>query len=350
MLNPVHVIVPGELTTRTGGFIYDRRIVAELMAQGWDVEVHELPPGWPRPDGHARATAARTLAAIPDDSLVVIDGLAFGAMADEAVLHGARLRLAALVHHPLAEETGLSREEREQFAAGERAALAEARHVIATSAFTAEALLDYGVPREKISEVPPGVDPAPLAAGSRTETTALVCVATISPRKGHDVLLNALAQLTGRKWHLHLVGSELSYPRHALGLRQLSDRLGLRCRVTFHGELGSKELDRAYHRSDLFVLASHYEGYGMVITEAVARGLPVVTTAGGALGHTLPEGAGLLVPPGDVAALRDALARVLDDRALYRRLRKGAIAARGRLLNWSQAAWRFAQILESLAR
>ncbi len=349
-MKPVHFIVPGEIKTRTGGFIYDRRIVAELIAQGFSVEVHELPPGWPVPDDYALAAAAQVLAAIPDDSLVIVDGLALGVLPEEAATHAQRLRLIALVHHPLAEETGLSREERDDFAYSERAALAQVRHVIATSGFTADALLDYGVDRHKISVVLPGVDRVPLAMGAGRRETAMLCVATLTPRKAHDVLLNALSQLGNRPWRLHLVGSELRHPRHALGIRQLCDRLQLGSRVTFHGELGGRELDRVYHRSDLFVLASHYEGYGMVITEAVARGLPVVTTAGGALGHTLPNGAGLLAPPGDVAALRDVLRRVLDEPGLLDRLRQGAIAARERLPTWSQTAQNCARLLESLAR
>lgn len=349
-MKSVHFLVPGDIKTRTGGFIYDRRIAAELIALGINVEVRELPPGWPEPDDYALAAAEQALAAIPDGGLVVIDGLALGVLPDLAAAHANRLRLIALVHHPLAEETGLTQDARDRFALSERAALAQVHHIIATSGFTADALLDYGVDRHRISVILPGVDRVAPAKGSGSRETAILCVATLTPRKAHDVLLNALAQLTDRPWRLHLVGSELRHPRHALGIRQLCDRLDLRCRVTFHGELGERALNRIYHRSDLFALASHYEGYGMVVTEAVARGLPVVTTAGGALAHTLPNGAGLLAPPGDVSALRDTLKRVLDEPGLLERLRKGALAARERLPTWSQSAQRCAHLLKSLAR
>lgn len=345
----LHLVVPGEPETPTGGFVYDERIMTALRERGHDVAVHALPPGWPFPDDAGLRAAEALFARLPDNALVLVDGLAFGVLPALAARHAPRLRLVALVHHPLAEETGLSAREREALAQSERAALSHARHVVATSGFTANALVDYGVTCERVSVVPPGVAPAPLSVGSGDESPRLLCVATLTPRKGHDVLLNALAGLADRAWTLDLAGSEVLNVRHATQMQRLCSRLGLDGRVRFHGAVDSATLARLYLHADLFVLTSHYEGYGMVVTEAVAHGLPVVATAGGAVPYTLPEGAGLLAPPGDVAGLRAALARVLDDAALRDRLGAGAQAARERLPTWADAAAKLAGELERVA-
>jgi len=343
----LHIIVPGALETRTGGFIYDRRMVGELRAQGWDIAVHELPPGWPNADGAALRAAEETLDRLPDGTLVMVDGLALGALPELAERHGERVTLVGLVHHPLAAETGLGAATRERLEQSERAALNQCRHVIAASAYTAHALLDYGLDGEAIGVVPPGVDPAPLAEGSGGPGMRLLTVGALIPRKGHDVLFNVLAGLPDRRWTLDVVGSETQDPRHATGLRRLCSRMQLDDRVRFHGEMDAGLLESLYQHVDLFVLASHHEGYGMVITEAVAHGLPVVATAGGAVEHTLPAGAGILAEAGDVGDLHNALARVLDDRELYRRLADGAKTARGRIVTWPEAA---AKLADELSR
>lgn len=345
----LHLIVPGDPDTATGGFIYDKRIVEGLRALGLEVVVHALPDGWPYPDAGAVAAAERTLEAIPDGARVLFDGLAYGVLPRLAERAAPRLTLIALVHHPLAEETGLDPGDRARLFESEREALAQATHVVATSGFTAQALVDYGVTQERLSVVPPGVEPAPLAEGSGRAAPALLCVATLVPRKGHDVLLNALSALADKPWTLDLVGSDRLDVRHAHQLQRLTTRLGLNARVAFRGELSREQLERAYNGADLFVLASHYEGYGMVLTEAVARGLPVVAAAGGAVPYTLPEGAGLLAPPGDVQALAGALNRVLGNAELFAQLAEGARAARERLPRWRDSAARLAADLERAA-
>ena len=341
----LHIVVPGALETRTGGFIYDRRMVGELRAQGWEVAVHELPPGWPFADGAAIRAAEETLGRMPDGALVLVDGLALGALPELAGTHAERLSLVALVHHPLAEETGLTAATRDRLQRSERAALAQCQRVLAASAFTAHALLDYGLDGDAIGVVPPGVDPAPLAEGSGGRGLRMLSVGALIPRKGHDVLFNALAGLPDRRWTLDVVGSETQDPRHATGLRRLCTRMELDDRVRFHGEMDAGLLESMYQHVDLFVLSSHHEGYGMVLTEAVAHGLPVVASAGGAVEHTLPGGAGILVEPGDVAEMHNALARVMDNPELYRHLADGAKRARGHLVTWPEAAAKLASEL-----
>ena len=293
--------------------------------------------------------AAAVLGAIPDGAVAVVDGLCLGGMADLAVAHGGRLRLVALIHHPLAMETGLTPTERDRLGRQERKALGAVVRVIVTSSFTAGELGAYRVPPEMIGVVPPGTDPAPLAAGSGDGIRRLLCAASLTPRKGHDVLLEALSRLGDRPWRLTLAGSPDRDPSWAAHIRNLVNSRRLESRVHLAGEVGASELDALYHGADLFVLASHYEGYGMVLAEALARGLPMVSTTGGAIPHTVPADSALLVPPGDSAALAVALARVLDDEGLSRGLAAAARRRRRTLPTWGEAVTAFARELDKAA-
>jgi glycosyltransferase involved in cell wall biosynthesis len=339
----LHFVVPGDLGIRAGGYLYDRHIVEGLRRRGLPLMLHELGAGgYPLPDADAVARAAARLAAMPDGAAVVIDGLAFGALPEVAAGQAGRLRLIALVHHPLACETGLDAATARRLFDSEQRALAHAERCIVTSPFTARTLAaDFGVPADRLHVVPPGVDPAPLAAGSDGSEPHLLCVATVTPRKGHAVLLDALAGLRDLPWRLTCAGSLEHHPLTTRAVLQQCRELGLAGRVVFAGELDESGLARLYDGADLFVLASHYEGYGMVLDEALARGLPIVATAAGAAADTVPPAAGLLVPPGDPTALAAALRRALTEPGLRARLAEGARAARQDLPTWPQTVDRF---------
>ncbi len=340
------LVIPRGFRARTGGFIYDRRIVEQLRHRGWRITVHELDPSFPLPSPAALEHAAATLERIPAGRLVVIDGLALGGMPAIAARESSRLRLVGLIHHPLALETGLATDTAGHLRDNERQALEAVSAVIVTSRTTAKALSDYGVAEARIAVVHPGTDPAPLAKSSGSAALDFLCVASITQRKGHAVLLEALAEMSDRPWRLTCVGSLERDPATAAALqRQVADT-GLSGRVRLLGEIDDAALRVEYERADGFVLASYYEGYGMVLAEAMAHGLPVVACAGGAVEETVPNDAGLLVPPGDVAALRAELARLVDDQGLRARLREGARRARHALPTWQVAGERFAAALQ----
>ncbi|RCW69321.1 glycosyltransferase family 4 protein [Pseudorhodoferax soli] len=341
-------LVPGDAQARTGGTLYDRRIAEGLRALGWQVDWCSPGDGFPSPGAPARAQAAACTAALPDGALVVADGLAFGVLAELAERHAQRLRWVALVHHPLALESGLSPQEQDRLQASERRALACARQVIVTSAATARALGAYGVPATRTAVVEPGTDPVPPAQGSG-QGLSLLCVATVTPRKAHALLLQALAGLRERPWHLHCVGSLDRDAATAAAAQDLVQALGLGQRVTWHGEVAAEPLQALYAQADLFVLPSLYEGYGMAFAEALAHGLPVLGCAAGAVPDTVPATAGVLVPPGDPVALQAALQPLLDNTAWRQALAAGARAAGQRLPRWEQAAARFAAVLEASA-
>lgn len=344
MTHHLDFIVPGDPEQRTGGYLYDAHIVAELRRLGWTVNVHGLPGRFPEADASAREALAHTLSALPAGRRVVIDGLALGGLPEVAIRHAHRLALVALVHHPLADERGLSAVRRRCLLASERAALTAAWRVITTSAHSARRLADFGLDGGRVRVVEPGVTPSPLAAADG-EPPRLLCVGTLTPRKGQDVLVRALDRLQGLRWHCDCIGSLTRDADFAATVAGLIGAAGLEHRIRLHGECDDAQLHAAYAGADLFVLPSHYEGYGMVVTEAIAAGLPVLTTNGGALAETLPAGAGLAVPPDDVNALAEALRTLIHDRSRRLALRDGARKARAALRDWAHAGAQFAAAL-----
>jgi glycosyltransferase involved in cell wall biosynthesis len=344
----VHILVPGPLDTLTGGYGYDRRVIAGLRERGWSVTVHELGEGFPVPDAAARAHAARVLATIPDDAIVLVDGLALGALPEEVKPHTKRVRIIALVHHPLAAETGLDAGVATRLEESERRALQCVRHAIVTSSATAEMLEGYGVAADSVTVINPGTDPATLAHGSAGADVQLLCVASLIPRKGHEVLFRALASVPPRNWRLTCVGSLERAPETVRRLRAQVVADGVEDSVSLAGEMNGAALARCYDAADVFVLPTLYEGYGMVIAEALARGLPVVATRTGAIADLVEPDAGVVLPAGDVEALADALSRVIADPSYRARLAHGARRVRDRLPTWEQSCAKMAVTLAAL--
>lgn len=353
MSQALTLIVPGDPNQRTGGYIYDGRIVDELRRMGWAVDVIGLDGQFPLADREAGTAMADALGAIPDDTAVVIDGLALGAVPAAVYPHARRLDLTALVHHPLADETGLGELDRARLQDSERQALSLCRRIIVTSDFTARRLHKLGLSDREASVIEPGVEAhalapaavARLSDGPEPQEEHLLCVASLTPRKGQDVLLAALADLPRTGWRCRLSGSDQRHPAYAANLKAQIEHLDLVDRVELPGERNENELNADYDWATVCVLPSHYEGYGMVVSESLARGLPMICTSGGALADTLPAGAGLQVPPNDATALRSALLRWLNEPELRRELSRGAARARTSLPCWDDSARRFAQAL-----
>ena len=342
--------VPGDLATPTGGYAYDRRMMTELGDLGWRIDLLDLGEGFPWPDEVTRATAQSRLLAMPAGRSIVVDGLALGVLPETASQLAGRNPLLALVHHPLALEWGLSVEQADALRASERAALAAVQGVVVTSAATARLVAsDYGVPAERIAVARPGSDPAPMSHGSQDGVVRLLSVGAIVPRKGFDVLITALATLTDLSWRLTIAGDRTRDRNAAARLDADIARHALGDRIAAPGAVSPQRLAALYAEADVFVLASHFEGYGMAYAEAVAHGLPVIGTSAGAIPDTVPPDAGLLVDPGDSFALAKALRRVIGDAGLRRRLASAARAAAPQLPTWRHSAEIFARALEALA-
>lgn len=339
--------VPGSLDTPTGGYTYDRRVVEELRGLGWQIDVLDIGDCFPRPSDAQRKTARDLLLASSPECSLVIDGLAYGVMPEIATELAGTHRIVALVHHPLAFETGVTAQEAKALRQSERDALARAKTIVVTSPSTARLLCaDYDVRATAITVAVPGHDAVAQATGSSDSTIRLLAVGSIVPRKGYDVLIGALAQLADLPWHLTIAGDRSRDPQTAMSLDAAIALAGLGPRITWRGILTDTELAATYCASDIFVQASRFEGYGMAAASALAHGLPIVATDGGALGATVGDAA-LIVPPNQVDSLATALRRMISDPAERLRRCTASRAAARNLQSWRITAAQFAAALEA---
>lgn len=343
----VHFIVPGPLETLTGGFIYDRQMVDGLKASGRLGMVHELAGDFPRAAPYDVAAGAAILSGLPDRVRCVIDGLALTALGQAVFRHAARLDVVAMIHHPLADETGLSAVEKAAFFDAEKAVLNEVARVIVSSRRTADRLGDFGVQPSSIYVVEPGIagwiaPGEPSSAG--TGPVRILSVGTLTRRKGHDIALRALAECRDLDWHLDIVGGARD-PVHAAELAALIQELRLDERVTLHGEVPEEDLARMHFQSGLFLSASHHEGFGMALADAVAAGLPVLATDESAVAQAVREAAHL-VPAGEVMSLTEALRVLLQDHDARLVLGRRSRAAVAMLSDWGRAATAFQRAVD----
>jgi glycosyltransferase involved in cell wall biosynthesis len=339
----VHVVLPGDIddpATPSGGNVYDRRICRGLAAAGWSVHEYAVRGAWPLPGVTERADLARVLSALPDDAVVLLDGLVASAVPDVLVPEARRLHLVVLVHMPLGDET-------------EGEALAAASAVVTTSSWTRRRLLSrYALAADRVHVATPGVDPAPLAPASDAGSE-LLCVAAVTPHKGHDLLAEALVKVADQPWTCVCVGSLSRDPGFAERIRQQTRAYGLEDRMRFVGPRTGADLDAAYAAADLLVLASRGETYGMVVTEALARGIPVLATAANGLPEAMgraPDGRlpGMLVEADDPVALTGALRRWLTEADLRRQLRRSARDRRTTLSGWAVTSELVSNVLSGL--
>ncbi|MFD8191998.1 glycosyltransferase family 4 protein [Streptomyces wuyuanensis] len=365
----VRFVMPGGVDdpgAPSGGNVYDRRVCRELPRIGWQVHEHAVAGAWPRPGAAPRAELARVLRESADGSLVLLDGLVACGVPDVVVPEAGRLRLAVLVHLPLGDETGLAPAVAAELDAAERTTLRAAAAVVAPSEWAAGRLVEHhGLAPERVHVAVPGADVAPLAPGTATGAPAvpgaardgdgprLLCVASVTPRKGQHLLVEALASVAGLPWTCDLVGGTGHDPGYVARLRELIAEHGLVDRVRLAGPRSGPELNASYAAADLLVLASHTETYGMVVTEALARGVPVLATAAGGLPEAVglaPDGSvpGTLVPPGDPAALAAALRRWLAEPGERHRSKTAARRRRTALAGWETTSRSLAKALEQL--
>jgi glycosyltransferase involved in cell wall biosynthesis len=349
---PVAVIVPGQLTTATGGFLYLRRMIEALSRTASVDRVVTLPARFPRGDEESLQCARAAIARLPGECLAIVDGLAFTALIP-VLAERSDLRLVALVHHPLCDETGLTQSEREYWFAAERAALQRAYHVIVSSETTRRRLGDFALAPARVSVVRPGIDPPARLHRQglrRGRSLTLLTVANLIPRKGQDELIRALIRRRGEPWRLILAGPvrDAGFARR---LRLLLRVSGLAAQVTITGEVSRARLTRLYEAADLFILPSYHEGFGIALVEAVAHGVPVLTTTAGAIPEAVPAGTARFVAPGNRPALADALAQLIGrDRRQLIGLSRNAARASVHCRRWPEATAEFVRLVDRLRK
>ena len=352
MTAALHVVLPGGIDdpgTPSGGNTYDRRVLTGLAATR---DVHEIAivGAWPHPAEAARAALARELANLPPGATVLLDGLVAGAVPELLEPLADRLRLVVLVHLPLGDETGLSAAAAAELTARERRTLRAAAAVVATSEGAARRLESlYELPAGSVRVAAPGVDEAPMTPPG-PDGDRLLCVAAVTPRKAQDVLVEALHELAGLPWTCTLVGALDRAPEFVDRVRTLA--AAVPGRITLAGTRTGDALEHTYRQADLLVLPSLAETYGMVVTEALARGVPVLGTQVAGVPEALgaaPDGTvpGALVPPGDPQALAAALRGWLTAPAVRRQWRRAAEARRAGLRGWDDTTRRLSEVLDA---
>ena len=366
MARRLTLALPGDINTLTGGYLYDKHVSQELAEQGWDVDILSLDAGFPIVDEAVKQATVQRLAAVAPDRDLVIDGLALGALGEHAQAIRLRRVFVALVHHPLALELGLAPDVAQKLHTSERVALGAASGVIVTSPTTSQTLIDqYGVAADQIEVIEPGVDRprvSPSASPSALPHTSppkpdlkdtnvplkLLSVGAIVPRKGFDVLIQALSQLADLPWTLDIVGDDQRAAETVTQLTALIAQCGLTDRVQLLGAQPREALNHHYQQADVFVLASHYEGYGMAYAEALAWGLPTIGTNGGASAQTLDTPAARVVPTNDAPSLAMALRDLMTDERTRADMRAAALKHASALPTWSSVGERFARALNRM--
>ena len=344
---PAAFAIPGDIATLTGGYIYERRLLEGLRAGGREVRHIRLGASFPDPTPGDMADAVERLCALAPAGPLILDGLVFGSI-DTAGLARVGAPIVAMIHHPLALESGLTEARRAHLYRTERDNLSLARHVLVPSPHTAAILAsDYGVAPDRITIARPGTD-RPLGPPSRVDPPLLLSVGIQHPRKGHDIVLRALARITDLDWTAVIVGSAYD-AGHAAALAVLHEELRLGGRVSFAGRVPQDRLDALYRAASVFALATRYEGYGIVFDEALAHGLPIVSCRTGAVPQTVPGDAGLLVEPDDPDAFAEALRLVLTKDGRRRDMADAARRAGSSLPSWEDTARTVSAVLERLA-
>ncbi|WP_425264611.1 glycosyltransferase family 4 protein [Streptomyces curacoi] len=355
-LRSVHFVMPGGVddpAVPSGGNAYDRRVSLDLPGFGWQVHKHAVDGSWPRPGAAARDELARTLREFPDGTVVLLDGLVACGVPEIILPETERLRLAVLVHLPLGDETGLEPAVAAELDARERTVLRAVPAVIATSDWAVRRLVSHhGLAPDRVHVAAPGADIAPLAAGT-DGVSRLLCVAAVTPRKGQHRLVEALAAAGDLPWSCVCVGGLNQDPEYVAELRALITRHGLEDRLLLAGPQAGAELDASYHAADLMVLTSYAETYGMAVTEALARGIPVLATDVGGVPEAVgraPDGGvpGILVPPENPAAIAAELRGWFGEADVRRRLKAAARGRRAALNGWATTARSLAAVLGRL--
>jgi glycosyltransferase involved in cell wall biosynthesis len=358
-MSTLHVVMPGGVDDPqrpSGGNTYDRRVCDGLRVRGWTVHEVHLTGDWPLPERAARGRLEAALGELPDRSLVLLDGLVASCSADVLVPESRRLRLVALVHLPVGAEKPEAPAGHQPHLArsAEAAVLRACRAVVATSRWTRAWLrVVYALPPDLVTVVSPGADPTPRAlrtsGGGR-----LLCVGTLSPTKGQDVLVEALGRIPDLDWTCHVVGSTTAHPCFAGHVTRHAADPGFGGRIQLTGPLTGPALAGLAHTADLLVVPSRTETYGMVVTEALARGVPVVASDVGGLPESVGRDGhghrpGLLVPPCDADSLAGAVRRWLSDAELRGQLREAALRRRADLRTWDASTTSLAGVLSGVA-
>lgn len=188
--------------------------------------------------------------------------------------------------------------------------------------------------------------PAPPLYDAHPPLCRILAVGECIPRKGHDMLIEALAKLTDLEWRLTIVSPD---PAHEPEYRKLVDLIAARKLQDRVQMKDATHLEQSWQQADLFALATRWEGYPEAVAEAMRRGIPLALTAGGQADALVPQTAGIVCAPDDMEGFSKAMRRVIFDAHLRHDMAQAARASGANLPQWAQQAEKFTAALSALA-
>lgn len=323
----IGLIIYGSLDTLSGGFLYDRQLVAHLRASGCQVDILSLP--WRDYPAHLRDNLrwdwARRIAAARYD-LLLQDELNHPSLflLNLLLKRISSTPIITIVHHLRSSEDHPARL-MPLYRAVERFYLQTVDGFIYNSRTTrniVQSLLGHATPHVVAYPAADHREPPPRrvivnAISSRLHANRplqLLLIGNLMTRKGLHTVLNALARLDTPSWHLHIVGSEEVDPAYSAAMHHRANTLSLTPKLTWHGRINDEAIHPLFSSSDLLVMPS-YEGFGIVFLEGMAFGLPVLAAQVGAAPEIVYPGInGYLVPFDDDLALANYLALLESNR------------------------------------
>lgn len=343
---PIHHFYSTDYEQKTGGWIYNRHLISWLDRHFGGVCEMTVPVCFPTPDAAVMREIAAMFDEIEPGAVMVMDHI-YGCML-LPVLEGRPFRLVLVYHHSVVEERGAgvlpispqggrSKGARDTDQSSiEQSALRRADAVVVTSdeshAYIASR---YGIAAEKIITAKPGNDPVPQSPAHDAGPWHLLSVGAVIPRKRYEFLVEALSKLERSDWSLTIAGNTERYPDYVIDLQNLVDARALSDHVTLLGELPAPALAALWGRTHLYVASSFYEGYGMAISEAICRGVPVISTPSGAVASWAGEAA-VLVDADDPAEMTARITAIMADPVAYTQARERTVGFAEALPSWEE--------------
>jgi len=362
------LIIYNSLDTLSGGYLYDRQLVAHLRRQGDHVEIISLP--W-------RSYARHLLDNFSSKLLQQLQRLSVDVLLQDELNHPSLFQLnrhlrervpyplISIVHHLRSSEARPAWQNR-FYHLIEHRYLSGVDGFIFNSQTTRQAVRDCLEDQKPLSQnvvaYPSGdrLEPrisnqAIVARADAPGALQLAFLGNVIPRKGLHTLLGALSRLpepqTNCSWNLKVIGSLEVDPSYAERMRRLVDRYGFGEKVQFLGVLDDHMLTKQLSSSHVLVVPSSYEGFGIVYLEGMGFGLPAIATSAGAAGEIITSGKdGFIIPPEDESALAHRLEELIQDRE---RLQSMSLAARQRYEaqpTWEASMQRVRSFLLSLTK
>jgi len=344
----IHFLIPGDINTLTGGYVYDKNIIEGLIKSGYTVNVHQLSNDFPFPSEENLKKCEAIYKSIPNGNPVFIDSLAFGPIHNILLMYQNKNPVIAIIHLPLTKNPNFSRAEREQFFLPEQNALKLANKIVAVSEFTKQIIIDYGIETSKIEVITPGVFKMPKKQSYPDNPEKILCVGSYLPGKGQLLLVRALAKLKHLCWTLNMFGIQnfdLPYVQK-IQTEIIAEHLDER--IFINPPISGDKLTKAYLNADLFILPSFFENFSMALNDALNYGIPVITTDGGGIPLSVPKNMGIIIPKGNETDLKQTIENVLTDSLLYKNLCNAASDYYKSANTWENSINLFQSLLKNI--